>query len=141
MIDTKLPLRRAYYELLNGNISVPVYSDIQALGDTESTYVLLSSQTSNSSNRMCGWASTDTMLLDIVYKAEGRSNKQTVDAIANEIFSLLLPSPGNNNLPAQPGIEIYNITVVSDNYVPISMGDRKQITRRLITFSQTIKQV
>jgi hypothetical protein len=145
MIDTKLPLRRAYYSMLNGNITsngnnVPVYDDVIKLGDETNLYILLSSQTSNDDSTLCCFASTDTMLLDIVYKAQGRTNKQVVDTIANQIFSLILPSVAGNGLPEQPEIEIYHPRVESDSYVTMTLGASQQIVRRLITFTHRIKQ-
>jgi len=145
MIDVKSLVRKAYYELLNGSLSfngvnVPVSDDLKKLQDSGANiYVLLSNQTSSNLDTMQTWDSQETIVLDIVHKA-ARSNKQTVDNIANQIFGLILPSPGVDSLIRQTGIHINCVNVGQDEYLTLTLGQSLTMTRRLITFRQHVRQ-
>src|ERR1700761_1706845 len=103
MIDVKLGIRKAYYDLLSGALTyntnlVPVVDDVKNLGDAANPYVLLSNQAGVDASTFATFDSTDTIVLDIVYKGGSRVNKAIVDAVAGQILPLVLPAPGRNGL-------------------------------------------
>lgn len=147
MIDVSQPVRKAYYELLNGNllyngIGVPVSDDLKKLQDSgSSVYVLLSNQDGVNSDTMQSWDSDESIVLDIVFKAATRSNKAVVDNVAGQIFALLLPSPtAAAALPVQTGIQINCVRLDSSRYLTSSLGQANTLVRRLLTFKQHVRQ-
>lgn len=146
MIDVKKPLRKAYYELLNGfllynAVGVPVSDELKKLQDAGTNmYVLISAQSGSDAGTMRSWDSDEDLALDIVFKASARANRQVVDDIANQIFGLLMPSPGIHALPSQAGIQINCIRLSDDRYLDMSLGNSTTMTRRRLTFRQHIRQ-
>jgi hypothetical protein len=146
MIDVKKPLRKAYYELLNGSLlynaaGIPVSDDIKKLQDAGTNiYVLISTQSGSDTSSMQSWDSDEDLALDIVFKASSRANRQAVDDIANQILGLLLPSPGIQALPSQTGIQINCVRLTDDRYLDMSLGNSTTMTRRRLTFRQHIRQ-
>lgn len=140
MKDSALPLRRAYFQLLNGNISVPVYDDAQALGDTENLYVLLGNQASGDTSPLSGWTNRQSINLQIVYKSAGQTNKEKMDTIANEIMALLLPDRTGNALPIDADFQFLNVVLESSNYLSMSAGKSLQVSQRILIFTQDVIQ-
>lgn len=145
MIDVKAPIRKAYYDLLNGSlfvngVSVPVSDDLKKLQDASANmYVLLTNQQSTNLDTMQSWDSQEDMVVDIVYKA-ARTNKETVDSIAGQILNRVLPAPGIDGLGIQTGVQINCVRINSDQYLPIALGQTQTMTRRIITFRQRARQ-
>ena len=145
MIDVKLPVRKAYYELLNGSLlynstGVPVSDDIKKLQDAGANpYVLLSIQSGSDVSTMQSFDSDEDISVDIVYKA-ARANKQVVDNIAGQILALVLPSPGIDGLARQTGIQINCVRIIDDRDLGLTLGQASTMTRRRITFRQHVRQ-
>lgn len=147
MIDVKLSLRRAYYDLLtlppgliyNGNL-VPVVDDAKNLGDGSNPYVLLSNQAGVDASTFQTFDSTETLVLDIVYKAGARVNKAVVDNVAGQILDLVLPSPGMNGLSPDPSIWVDCLKLNDDRYIPFTLNNSNSVIRRLLTFKQHVRQ-
>ena len=142
MIDVKGPLRTAYYQLLNGYLisggnPVPVSDSVEKLADTDNLYVLLTQQNGISQNTMSSWHHEETMQIDIVYRGT-RVNKATIDNIASQIYMLILPAPNGNGLPPQAGISVINLRMTDDRYLIFGVTGGKNVTRRLITFTQFV---
>lgn len=140
MKDSALPLRKAYYTLLNGNISVPVYDDTQALGDDENLYVLLGNQASGDTSPLSGWSNNQSINLQIVYKSAGQTNKEKLDIVANEIMTLLLPDRTGNALPFDPDFQFLNVVLESSNYLSMAQGKSLQVSQRILIFTQDVIQ-
>lgn len=145
MIDVQYPLRKSYYEVLNGNLlyngmGVPVSDDIKKLQDTGSNiYVLLSTQSGSDTGTMQSFDSWENIDIDIVFKA-ARSNKQVVDMVASQVMNAILPAPGIDGLPRQTGVHISCVQLQRSQEIPAIMGQTLMITRRVLTFRQRIRQ-
>lgn len=145
MIDVKYPLRKSYYEVLNGNllynsVGVPVSDDLKKLQDSGlNVYVLLSTQSGSDTGTMQSFDSWENIDVDIIYKA-ARSSKQPVDMIAGQILGIILPAPGIDGLPRQTGIHISCVQLQRDQDIPAILGQTLMITRRVLTFRQRIRQ-
>lgn len=145
MIDVKLPLRKAYYQLLNGQLSfsgnnVPVYDDVAWLQNTDNLYVLLMNNSSVDRNTQQSFSSEEDIVLDIVSTATARVSKETVDIVASQIQNLVCPNPQQNGLPVQSGIWIDNVYKSADSYMEFALQNAKSVLRRIITFSQLVTQ-
>lgn len=145
-IDVQYPLRKAYYELLNGNllynnVGVPVGDDIKKLQDSGSNiYVLLSTQSGANADSMQSFDSWENIDIDIVFKA-ARSNKQVVDLVANQILGMVLPAPGQRSgLIRQTGVDISCVHRLRTQDIPAILGQSLMITRKVLTFRQRVRE-
>lgn len=144
MIDVKQPLRTAYYSLLSGHLVyktkvVPVSDSVEKLAVTDDIYVLFTQQNGSEQNTQSSWNSLETILIDIVSRGT-RVSKETVDNIASQIFSLVCPTPQTNALPIQGGLHFGSVRVTDDRYLVFGQVGGKNVTRRLITFTQLVTQ-
>lgn len=145
MIDVKLPVRKAFYDLLSGALTlnanlVPVVDDAKNLGDPSMTFVLLSSQTGNQASTFQTFDSNETIVLDIVSKAGARTNKEIVDAVAAQIIPLVITSPGSNGLIPDPSIQINCVELSDDRYLTMALNSSNTVVRRLLTFKMRVRQ-
>lgn len=145
MIDVKKPVREAYFNLLNGHltylgVNVQVTDDVKSLGDPSTMYVILSNQTGASANTFQTFDSTETIALDIVFKATARANKEAVDTVANSILLLVMPSPGITGLISPAGVQINCVTLNDDRYIPLIFNGSNSVVRRILTFKQHVRQ-
>lgn len=145
MIDVKRPLRKAYYELLDGNISVnghnvPVSDDVKKFGETATMYVILSTQTGSDDSTFSSFDSQEDIILDIVFKSKGRTNKDALDSIATQILGMVLPVPAFNALPTQIGVDFHCVQLINDRYLGFELAGSTSISRRLLTFTQKVRQ-
>lgn len=146
MIDVKRPLRKAYYDLLNGfllynGVGVPVSDDLKKLQDAGTNiYVLISVQSGSDNRTMQSWDSDEDVSLDIVFKAAARANRQVVDMVADQILQLLFPIPATDGLTDQPGVDISCVRMINDQNLDMTLGVATTMTRRRLTFRQHIRQ-
>lgn len=145
MIDVKLPIRKAYYDLLSGALTlnsnlVPVVDDAKNLGDASMTYVLLSNQTGSPANTFQTFDSFETIVVDIVAKAVSRSNKEVADNVAAQIIPLVITAPGMNGLVPGPEIQINCVELYDDRYLTLALNSSNSVVRRLLTFKQRVRQ-
>lgn len=145
MIDVKTPLRTAYYQLLNGNLSyssndVPVSDDVTKLGVNPLLYVLLTQQNGVDKNNFQGFSSDEDIQLEIVYKSTGRVNKEALDNIAGQIFALVQPTPKTCGLVQQAGCNITCVNKIQDRDLSMTLGKTSSIGRRIIIYRQKISQ-
>lgn len=146
MIDVKLPLRTAYYQLLNtaiiyNSIPVPVSTDVKKLTDSAATtYIIISGQSGTDISTFSNFESQEDILIDIVCKGKTRVNREIVDQIAGQILHLILPSPGKNGLPPQAGIQIDCVQKSMDKELDLVLNAGTTANRRLLTFTQKVAQ-
>jgi hypothetical protein len=146
MIDVKQPIRKAFYDLLQGHLTygnavlAPVVDDMKALGDTSQAWVLLSSQDGVDASSFQTFDSTETIVLDITFKAATRANKNIVDAIAGQILPLVLPAPGVNGLVPNAAVQLSCVKVSDDRYITLGLNTSNSVIRRLITFKMHCRQ-
>lgn len=145
MIDVKLPVRKAFYDLLMGQLTyagnlVPVNDDLKALGDSSNPYVLLSNQTGTPVNSFQTFDSNETIVLQIVNKAASRTNKAVVDNVAAQIIPLVVPAPGSNGLVPSPAIQINCVGLSGDTYMTLTLNNSNTFIKRLLTFKMRVRQ-
>lgn len=143
MIDVKHPLRKAYYECFNGNIvfrglTIPVGDDTVDID--EDIYIVLASQSGYDNGTFQSFDSVESIDIDIVGKAGIFANKNVVDAIANQIMNLVLPTPNVSGLPDQTGIQVNCISLKADRYITFALNDSNSVVRRILTFNQKVRQ-
>jgi hypothetical protein len=134
MKDTILPIRMAYYEALNGQLTskgqnVPVYNDVPL--DAKYPYVVLSTQDSvdTISTKAC-LNTEDYILIDIVTGFVQGGGGYDADFIANQVLNIV-PS-------IQPSqLQSVKVSKVSDSTLSEKTESHK-IFRRLIRFRHFI---
>lgn len=145
MIDVKLPVRKAFYDLLMGHLTynanlVPVVDDTKNLGDNSTMYVLLSNQTGSDTSSFQTFDTNETLVLDVVFKAASRPSKEAVDNIVAQILPLVLPAPGTNGLQPSASVQINCVKVDSDQYLTLQLNSSNSVVRRLVTFKMRVRQ-
>lgn len=145
MIDVKTPLRRAYFQCLNGNISVsgnnvPVYDDVTKLGNTSDPYIILSAQSATDNSSFQTFDSVEDITVEIIQKASGRTNKEVIDFIAGQVMNLVLPTRTTNGLTAQNGLQINCISLYQDRDLSMVLSAATSIGRRILVYRQKVRQ-
>lgn len=145
MIDVHLPLRKAYYELLNNavqynSLPVPVGDELKPFAATVPVYIVLSTQTDRDQSTFQSFDSEHDINIEIVFKAQSRGNKGVLDLIASQVLNLVLPAPAQNGLPPQTGIQILCVRKTTDTDLALALNTSNTVIRRIITFRQYIRQ-
>lgn len=146
MIDVKLNVRKAFYNLLStaplsyqGNY-VPVVDEIKALSDNSDPWVIMSTQTGTDASTFQTFDSDETIILDIVHKAGARTNKAVVDNVAGQILNLVIPAPGYNGLLPDASIQINCVRLMDDKYMSYALNTSNSVMRRLLTYKMRVRQ-
>jgi hypothetical protein len=143
MIDVKHPLRKAYFDLLNGVLfynTVPVSVGDDTVDSDDPIYVILANQTGRDESTFQTFDSVETINIEVVAKGASFTNKNVVDNIASQILGLLLPSPQVNGLPQQIGIQINCVQLTGDTYLGFSLNAANSVVRRILTVTQKVRQ-
>lgn len=153
MVDVQRYVRQAYYQLLNGNVTcaippatipavVPVGDELRKFADTDNIYIILSSQSGVDNRNFTFFMTYEEIVIDIVFKAASRANKQVLDSVANQVIALVLPSssPAINGLPAQAGMQFLDVYLRESRYMSLALNNSSTVIRRLLTFRQTVGQ-
>lgn len=143
MIDIHKLVRLGFGTTLSGNLTyggkaVPVVEDV--LSTDEDVYVILSSQTAVESSTFSSFDHFSTFVIDIVHKSNYYATKSVVDNVAQQIFTLIQPTPTFNGLTAQAGVQFTDVRKVSDNYLNLSMSTTGPVVRRILTYSVFVHQ-
>lgn len=143
MKDINKPIRLAFWNLLNGNldyegVNVPVTDEL--LNTNSNYYVLLTNQTATPDETKTSFDAEATMTIDIVTKTGKSVTKDIADDIANQILTLLRPSPALHGLIPPPDWQFLNLRKSDDRYMPASITGTSSIVRRIMQFSFRVVQ-
>lgn len=150
MIDTHKALRKAYYDALEGVLTVNsgqtivhVYDELAQGIDqqNEKYYVLMTTQTATEDSTLTKFGHETTMLLDIVARTTATVGKNILDEIAAQILTIIIPAVGQNGLTPQPYLQIALVKKESDQYFPVQTSATGLVLRRLLRFSQFIHEL
>lgn len=134
MINVTNKILKAWYEMLKGHISVPVYR-VDAPSTETGNYVLLrvESETDNTNNSR--FVTSPVIISEVVTKFSAAIDDGVAAEIDNEIAQLLFPSsPGQIGLPAQDDIQITDVVRQNATYLPEDDGTfryHRLVTRNL----------
>lgn len=145
MIDVKSGLRKAYFDLLSGQLTyngvqVPVSDDMVGPTAPGSLYVILAAQDGIDAPYFSGFSSWERINIDIISKTTVRASKQPLDMVAAQIFALVCPTPEMHGLADQPGMQINAVRFESDKYLSLTVNSSNTVERRILTFKQFIAQ-
>lgn len=142
MKDVNQPVRKAFYTLLNGNLSygnpslnVPVQDEkLKEVNSIYKHYVILAEQTSTPDESKQGYERQVTINLDIVTKTENSVSKKIADNIAHQILTLLYPTLHVHALPTPANWQFLNVSLEADRYLTLQESPTSFIMRRILTF-------
>lgn len=140
MRDISLPYRNAIAAAISGVISVPVYDEKRWVQDTDTKYVLLTTQQQTPvDDNDCTWISRASIDLEIYHKSGSEVTKNDIDNISNEICKILLPAPFTTVL-SSPNLLFQNAyfeSIISRN---ISLSETESILIKILRFVCVITQ-
>lgn len=129
-INVTNKIMRAWYQMLHGNISVPVYR-VDAPASEEGNYVLLRVESETDRTNNAKFVTSPVIITEVVTRYKVSIKDGDAADIDSEIATLLFPSVGQLGLPAQEDIQITTVTRSSATYLPEDDGTFKY--HRLIT--------
>lgn len=146
MIDVKAGIRTAFFAALNGRLSynsvaVPVSDDMKPINNTGPNYVILATQGGTQKNTFSGWASWETINIDVISKVSITTGKLVLDNIVGQILEIICPSVTRTGIAQQPGLSINNVRLEEDHYLPLSLNASNTVQRRILTFKMYVSQL
>jgi hypothetical protein len=145
MIDVKQAVRTAFFQALDGNlqyqsVAVPIADGLKP--PTEATlYVILGSQSGVPKNTFNGWASEESIDLDIISKTDSRGAKEPLDQVAGQILAIICPAVDRSGIVPQAHVQIINVRLDRDQELALSLNSSNTVTRRLLTFKMYVAQL
>jgi len=130
MINVGNRVLKAWYELLNGNTTVPVYR-VDAPANENGNYILLRIESDSDTPNNQKWISNPVIITEVVTKFVTIIDDSVAGEIDEEIGQLLYSSPAQHNLPPQDDIQITSVQRRDSTY--ISEDDGTYRYHRLIT--------
>lgn len=146
MKDFNQPLRKAFYDLLNNQLSynsapVKVFDQKVKKSQDSDIYVIIASISSTNSSTFHSWSRDMQATLDIVTKTGDTVSTKIVDNIAGQIFALTMPTVVDNGLNGlNANFQYINLQLQTDRYLDMQLSQTVTIVRRLLTFSLTATQ-
>ena len=131
MIDEDILLLNAWYQLLNGNISLPVYRTDAPPDATD--YVLLRTESSSDRSNNTRFGNELVIITEVVTRFGSGEiiNETAAHQVNSEIGQLVLPTPSKHNLPPQGGIQV--VTIKRQNKQAFPEDDGSNRYYRVIT--------
>jgi hypothetical protein len=108
MINVTNKVMKAWYELLHGNLSVPVYR-VDAPISEEGNYVLLRVESESDKTNNSKFVTSPVVITEVVTKFSAAIDDGVAAEIDSEIAELLFPVVGQHGLPAQDDIQITDV--------------------------------
>lgn len=139
MINVTNKVLTAWYELLSGNISVPVYRT-DAPPEEEGNYVIIRAESETDLTNNTFFVTAPVIITEVITKFKARIDDGLAAEIDSEIGALVKPSPGLHGLPTQTGILISDVRRENNTVLPEDDGTfryNRIITRNLHRVLQT----
>lgn len=140
MNDINAPVRKAWYTLLNGNLTyggynVPVQDEkLKEANTVFKHYVILGEQTNTPDWTKASYDTIATINIDIVTKTDNSVSKKIADNIAQQIFSLLYPTLHVHALTPPANWQFVYVHHTGDHYLPLQETPTSFQMRRILTF-------
>jgi hypothetical protein len=143
MINVTNKLAKAWYQLLDGNLSVPVYR-VDAPASETGNYVLIRVESDSDTPNNHVFYSNPVVITEVVTKFDAMIDADLAGDSDSEISELLYPTtPGKHALPAQDDIQIVSVQRRDATYLPEFDGTyryHRLITRNVHRIGQFVNQ-
>lgn len=135
MNNVSKQIRQAYYDVLNGEISVEVYKeDVPESENSHHVILRVESETDNS--HKSGWVTKPIVITEVVLIGQNSIDPDEADDIDDEIRNILLPTIGARSLEVE-GIQITNIKPESSTTINEDDGT-KRYYRKITRWTQRV---
>lgn len=146
MIDVHKLVRYAFGNAISGQLSyggvaVPVADDVLSIEDPTDIYVILSSQTAVEVSTFSSFEHSASIVIDIVHRSSHYVTKDIVDNVAQQIFTIIQPTPTTNGLSAQSGVQFTDVKKINDIYLNLNLSNSGPVVRRIVTYSVNVHQI
>lgn len=141
MKDFDKPYRKAIFDALNGNISVPVYDEVKKIGAADQTFVILGAQRSTRDPQAdMMWARRCSIDLIITQKTAASTTKDVIDSISEEILEKLFPDYTSFGVTEPSGFQFTNWDFETGTTQPMALTSTESVIAKVLTISINIIQ-
>lgn len=144
MIDAAHHIRKAYIDLLDGNLllgaaNVPVYDEMadDYQGDA---YVIVSAQSDSNDSSKHHFVTDHTITLDVVTRFVSSARKYPSEDIAEQIMGLVTPAPAATGLVSPAGLQITAVRLLDIQSLPVEQFDTWKVVRKIIRYGHKCVQ-
>jgi hypothetical protein len=145
LIEVSHHIRKAYFDLLEGNvtynsITVPVYDELNE--DYEGLmYIVLGTQNDNDSSNKHSFTSDHVITIDIVTRFITSARKLPSEDISGQIKNLVLPTPSTCGLISPSGLQITAVKKLDDISIPVEQFDTWKVVRKILRYTHKCVQI
>jgi hypothetical protein len=146
MIDYDTGLRKGYYDVLNGQVTIngSVIPVVDEKLDTQLTehdiYIKLTTQNVVQQNNKTYFAATVDLNIDIVQITLSVGGKLTVDDVADQIYSLLFPAKNQISVVLSSPLKLTIAHLQNSSTEPMRETPKGFITIKTLTFFNRVTQ-
>jgi hypothetical protein len=145
MIEVAHHIRKAYFDLLDGNIEymgspVNIYDELHDEGDEE-FYVILSTQDDSDESTKSSFHTEHTITIDIVTKFLTSARKFPSENISDQILGLVLPTPQTAGLLSPAGLQITSVRFLGSNSLSVEQIGNYKVVRKILRFAHKCVQL
>jgi len=145
LIETAHHIRKAYFDLLDGNVTlnaveVPVYDELNEDYEGEA-YIVLGTQTDNDSSNKHAFTSDHVITIDIVTRFVTSARKYPSEVISGQVKALVLPTPSTCALVSPSGLQITAVKKLDDISIPIEQFDTWKVVRKILRYTHKCVQI
>jgi hypothetical protein len=127
MNNVSKSIRQAYYDALNGNVSVSVYKE-NVLKTEKGNHILIRLESETDNSHKSGFVTSPVVIIECVSVFHDSIDPDIADDIDNEVRNILLPSVGSMVLLVD-GLRISNIKPESSTFVSEDDGSKLYYTK------------
>lgn len=146
MIDYDTGLRKGYYDVLVGNISIegstiPVVDEKLDTQLTEhDIYIKLTTQNVVQGNNKSYFAANVDLNIDIVHITKSVASKIVIDDVERQIVTLLFPVKNQSTIVLPAGLKLTNAQLQNSITEPLRETPKGFIIIKTLTFSNRVIQ-
>lgn len=142
MKDVNYPIRKKYFELLNGNLiynnaAVSVYNKYLPSVISASSYVVINTISNTIIATKNSHITNTSVQLSIFTKDTTANDGKAVDSIADQIYQIIYPTP-NSKISLEPDFQVVFMQPENDNSQTALQTNTAIYLNRFITFSHRI---
>lgn len=146
MIDVGQKLRKAYFDLLDGNITyggktVPVVDEKleMNINDTE-LYVIFTSQNEVNVNTKSNWIREVEMAIRVVNYRQSTNTKEAVENVSSQILNILFPTKNTNSVSLDSPLKLSMAVLMNSEYNPVVQTENGFFVSKVLVIKNRVIQ-
>mgnify|MGYP001050902254 CR=1 FL=1 len=146
MVDTGKELRKAYFSLLSGQVTVEgsaipfVDEKLEVNINEHDTYVMFTSQDEEDVSNKKHFANETLIRLQIVNQRKATNTKEVVESVSNQILSKLFPTRTSWAVSLSSPLSLTYAKYLNGSYNPVEMTDNGFVISKILTIKNRIVQ-